>query len=214
MATGKPTEDGKAPVCQPMSKLLWKTVRNGDSFLVFQGGLPSGARDNEQCLSIIHGKTTTVLELEQPVVDFWLLCEQVHEGDFNEPYALLVLLRSELLLFDLLTPGFPLFANPHTSLLLPRRQPISCCDYLVEPPMDLMPALYSAGIRSGLTSDHDRPARMGICSEREWPVQGGEWSSATLSYAELIITGHADGTVIFWDASSGMSLRFHFIDPT
>lgn len=33
-------------------------------------------------------------------------------------------------------------------------------------------------------------------------MNGGEWGSASLSYAELLITGHADGTLKFYDASS------------
>ncbi|MEQ2230553.1 Syntaxin-binding protein 5, partial [Ilyodon furcidens] len=38
----------------------------------------------------------------------------------------------------------------------------------------------------------------------EWPISGGNWGQGTQSYSEIIITGHADGTVKFWDASAIM----------
>lgn len=40
-------------------------------------------------------------------------------------------------------------------------------------------------------------------SEHEWPLSGGEWSPVSCSYSEIIITGHQDGTLKFWDASAG-----------
>lgn len=40
-------------------------------------------------------------------------------------------------------------------------------------------------------------------SPNEWPLSGGEWSPVSCSYSEIIITGHQDGTLKFWDASAG-----------
>lgn len=34
-------------------------------------------------------------------------------------------------------------------------------------------------------------------------MSGGEWSPVSCSYSEIIITGHQDGTLKFWDASAG-----------
>ena len=39
-------------------------------------------------------------------------------------------------------------------------------------------------------------------SERAWPITGGSWGKGACAYAEVLITGHADGSVRFWDASS------------
>ncbi len=68
---------------------------------------------------------------------------------------------------------------------------VTCCLYVADCPGDLIPALYSVGAQG----------HVGF-SKREWPISGGEWGSMAPSYAELIITGHADGTVKFWDSSS------------
>lgn len=40
-------------------------------------------------------------------------------------------------------------------------------------------------------------------SDRPWPIDGGEWSPASCSYFEIIITGHQDGSIKFWDSSAG-----------
>lgn len=53
-----------------------------------------------QSLSIIHGKTT-VLEMKSAIIDFVTLCEAPYECDFNEPFAVLVLLSNDLMIVDL-----------------------------------------------------------------------------------------------------------------
>ncbi|XP_036271299.1 syntaxin-binding protein 5 isoform X16 [Pipistrellus kuhlii] len=40
------------------------------------------------------------------------------------------------------------------------------------------------------------------CTKWEWPINGGNWGLGAQSYPEIIITGHADGSVKFWDASA------------
>lgn len=72
--------------------------------------------------------------------------------------------------------------------------PVVCCQYLADCPGDLIPCLYSVGAKAAGQSRH--------FSERDWPITGGEWGPGIVSYPELIITGHADGSVRFWDASS------------
>ncbi|KAF4520105.1 hypothetical protein B566_EDAN010335, partial [Ephemera danica] len=91
-------------------------------------------------------------------------------------------MQNDLVVIDLLTPGFPCFENPYPMDL--HESPVTCCTYLADCPSDLIPAFYSVGSRT--------QKRSGF-SEREWPVCGGEWSP----------TSHADGSVKFWDASAG-----------
>ena len=72
--------------------------------------------------------------------------------------------------------------------------PVTSCVYVADCPGDLIPAFYSVGSKAAVK-------KTGF-SEREWPVDGGQWGSTSCSYAEIIITGHADGSLKFWDASS------------
>ncbi|VDO02098.1 unnamed protein product [Rodentolepis nana] len=95
--------------------------------------------------------------------------------------------------------------------------PVTACYYVVECPADLVPAFYSVGSRgkraaaagkpSNQESVGDNQASGSGCdsfSTRKWPIDGGEWGTNLCSYQELIITGHADGSVRFWDASGGL----------
>ncbi|KAI4806143.1 hypothetical protein KUCAC02_010723 [Chaenocephalus aceratus] len=36
----------------------------------------------------------------------------------------------------------------------------------------------------------------------EWPIAGGLWTLGCNTYPEIILTGHADGSIKFWDASA------------
>ncbi|XP_066952270.1 syntaxin-binding protein 5 isoform X2 [Macrobrachium rosenbergii] len=186
----KTNKEGKQEPCKCIQKVEWKCSKNGDTFVIFSGGLTNDRAGRTPSITVIHGKTTTVLEMEHNVVDFITLCESPFASDFAEPYALVVLLHNDLVVVDLHTQGYPCFENPYSMDL--HESPVTCCTYLADCPADLIPAFYSVGARG--------QKRQGF-SEREWPISGGEWGSSC-SYAEMIITGHADGTVKFWDASS------------
>lgn len=187
----KTNKDGKQEPCKSIQKVQWTCSKNGDSFVIFSGGLTNDRAGRTPSITVIHGKTTTVLEMEHSVVDFITLCETPFASEFAEPYALVVLLHNDLVVVDLHTQGYPCFENPYSMDL--HESPVTCCTYLADCPADLVPAFYCVGARG--------QKRQGF-SEREWPICGGEWGSTSCSYAEMIITGHADGSIKFWDASS------------
>lgn len=100
-------------------------------------------------------------------------------SELQEPYAIVVLLQNDLVVMDLQTAGFPCLENPYPMDI--HESPVTCCSYLADCPGDLVPAFYSVG-RTGQTK------RTGF-SEREWPINGGEWSAQSCSYSEIIMTG-------------------------
>ncbi|XP_076372764.1 syntaxin-binding protein 5-like isoform X3 [Tachypleus tridentatus] len=185
------SKEGKAEPCKTVYKVEWKTVRGGDSFVIFSGGLPHEKTGKTLSLTVIHGKTTTVLEMEHTIVDFVTLCETPWQSDFQEPYAIVVLLNNDLVVVDLTSQGYPCFQNPYPMDL--HESPVTFCSYFAECPADLIPAFYSVGSKGSKRSGF---------SEKEWPICGGEWGTGTVSYPEIIITGHADGSIKFWDASA------------
>ncbi|XP_072298914.1 syntaxin-binding protein 5a isoform X2 [Eucyclogobius newberryi] len=190
---GKQPKDGKKPEpCKPILKVEYKTTRNGEPFIILSGGLSFDTVGRLPCLTVMHGKSTAVLEMDYPIVDFLTLCETPYPNDFQEPYAVVVLLEKDLVVIDLAQNGYPIFENPYPLNI--HESPVTCCEYFADCPVDLIPALYSAG---------SRQKRQGY-SKREWPISGGNWGQGTQSYPEIIITGHADGTVKFWDASAIM----------
>ncbi|XP_034015704.1 syntaxin-binding protein 5 isoform X2 [Thalassophryne amazonica] len=190
---GKQPKDGKKPEpCKPILKVEYKTTRAGDPFMVLSGGLSYDTVGRRACLTVMHGKSTAVLEMDYPIVDFLTLCETPYPNDYQEPYAVVVLLEKDLVVIDLGQIGYPIFENPYPLII--HESPVTCCEYFVDCPADLIPALYSVG---------SRQKRQGY-SKKEWPISGGNWGQGSQSYSEIIITGHADGSVKFWDASAFM----------
>ncbi|XP_061610026.1 syntaxin-binding protein 5a isoform X3 [Phyllopteryx taeniolatus] len=190
---GKQPKDGKKPEpCKPILKVEYRTTRIGEPFIILSGGLSYDTVGRRPCLTVMHGKSTAVLQMDYPIVDFLTLCETPYPNDFQEPYAVVVLLEKDLVVIDLAQNGYPIFENPYPLTI--HESPVTCCEYFADCPVDLIPALYSVG---------SRQKRQGY-SKKEWPISGGNWGQGTQSYPEIIITGHADGTVKFWDASAIM----------
>lgn len=190
---GKQPKDGKKPEpCKPILKVEYKTTRAGDPFMILCGGLSYDTVGRRACLTVMHGKSTAVLEMDYPIVDFLTLCETPYPNDFQEPYAVVVLLEKDLVVIDLAQIGYPIFENPYPLSI--HESPVTCCEYFADCPAEVIPALYSVG---------SRQKRQGF-SKKEWPINGGNWGQGTLSFSEIIITGHADGSIKFWDASALM----------
>ncbi|KAJ8399375.1 hypothetical protein AAFF_G00410870 [Aldrovandia affinis] len=190
---GKQPKDGKKPEpCKPILKAEYKSTRAGDPFMILFGGLSYDTVGRRACLTVMHGKSTTVLEMDYPIVDFLTLCETPYPNDFQEPYAVVVLLEKDFVVIDLGQIGYPVFESPYPLTI--HESPVTCCEYFADCPVDLIPALYSVG---------SRQKRQGY-SKKEWPLSGGNWGQGAQSYPEIIITGHADGSVKFWDASAMM----------
>ncbi|KAM5228997.1 syntaxin-binding protein 5 isoform 2-T2 [Ctenodactylus gundi] len=188
---GKQLKDGKKPEpCKPILKVEFKTTRSGEPFIILSGGLSYDTVGRRPCLTVMHGKSTAVLEMDYSIVDFLTLCETPYPNDFQEPYAVVVLLEKDLVLIDLAQNGYPIFENPYPLSI--HESPVTCCEYFADCPVDLIPALYSVGARQ---------KRQGY-SKKEWPINGGNWGLGAQSYPEIIITGHADGSLKFWDASA------------
>ncbi|XP_050058735.1 syntaxin-binding protein 5 isoform X3 [Aphis gossypii] len=188
-----PHAKNKTESCKPIQKVEWKSSKSGESYLIFSGGLTADTAGRVPSITIMHGKTTTVLEMDHNIVDFVTLCESPYNSDVQEPYAVAVLMQNDLVLIDLLSSGYPCFENPHPMDI--HESPVSCVHYIADCPSDLIPAFYSVGSRSA-------SKRTGY-SENKWPIAGGEWSPTSCSYNEIILTGHTDGSVRFWDASAG-----------
>lgn len=99
--------------------------------------------------------------------------------ELQEPYAIIALLQNDLVVMDLQTAGFPCLENPYPMDI--HESPVTCCSYLADCPADLIPAFYSVGRSSS--------SKRTCFSEKEWPISGGNWSTYSCSYNEIILTG-------------------------
>ncbi|KPP78431.1 syntaxin-binding protein 5-like [Scleropages formosus] len=189
---GKSQRDGKkAESCKPILKVEYKTSRSSsEPFIIFSGGLSYDKPGRKPALTIMHGKSVTVLEMDHPIVEFLVLCETPYPNEVQEPYAVAVLLEKDFIVVDLTQSNFPIFENPYPMDI--HESPVTCTYYFTDCPPDLIPVLYSLGIK------HKKQGY----SHKEWPISGGTWTLGAQTYPEIIITGHADGSIKFWDASA------------
>ncbi|KAM8854630.1 syntaxin-binding protein 5-like isoform 15-T15 [Spinachia spinachia] len=187
---GKIQKDGRKESCKPILKVEYKTSRNSEPFVIFSGGLSYDKAGRRPTLTIMHGKAITVLEMDYPIVEFMALCETPYNNEVQEPYAVAVLLEKDLIVVDLTQSNFPVFENPYPMDI--HESPVTCTAYFADCPPDIIPILYSIGAKHKKTG----------YSHKEWPVAGGLWTLGSNTYPEIIVTGHADGSIKFWDASA------------
>ncbi|XP_072301268.1 syntaxin-binding protein 5-like isoform X6 [Eucyclogobius newberryi] len=187
---GKILKDGKKESCKPILKVEYKTTRSSEPFIIFSGGLSYDKAGRRPTLTIMHGKAITVLEMDHPIVEFMVLCETPYNNEVQDPYAVVVLLEKDLIVVDLTQSNFPVFENPYPMDV--HESPVTCTAYFADCPPDIIPILYSIGAKHKKTG----------YSQKEWPVSGGTWTLGSHTYPEIIVTGHADGSIKFWDASA------------
>ncbi|KAK6048767.1 LLGL2 protein [Cooperia oncophora] len=191
----KTSPHGQGP-CRPINAIDWKYTADGDQFVIFSGGMPTEDGLPVPALTFLRAsKSATVLEMERPILSFVTLPNIPFPSCPQQPQALAVLLKGELMVLDLLTPGYPSIEPPHALDL--HEVPITCVAYYSDCASDLIGALTLVGCKQ---------RRKGF-SERAWPISGGIARECATGHQELILTGHKDGSVRFWQAS-GENLQF------
>jgi hypothetical protein len=60
----------------------------------------------------------------------------VSVADYQDPYAIVVLLQSDLVVVDLQSPGYPCFENPYPMDV--HEAAVTCCQYIADCPSDLV----------------------------------------------------------------------------
>uniref|UniRef100_A0A4W4EJN0 LLGL scribble cell polarity complex component 2 n=1 Tax=Electrophorus electricus TaxID=8005 RepID=A0A4W4EJN0_ELEEL len=159
--------------CKAISKILQVSTRQGPPFLIFNGGMPRASYGDRHCISVVHSKAHVALDFTSRIIDFFVIREgEHHKGD---PSALMVLAEEELVVVDLQNEGWPVF---HTPYLVPLHcSAITCSHHVSAIPLKLWERV------------------------QPWPINGGQNLAPDPPQRDLLLTGHEDGTVRFWDAS-------------
>ncbi|VDM52213.1 unnamed protein product [Angiostrongylus costaricensis] len=176
--------------CRPIPIIDWKHTTNGDQLIIFSGGMPTDDGLPVPALTFLRAsKSATVLEMDHPILSFVTLPQVPFNSCPQQPQALALLLKGELMMIDLQMPGYPCIESPHAMDL--HEHPVTCVAYYSDCPSDLIGALTLVGCKQ---------RRKGF-SERPWPVSGGIGRECATGHQELILTGHKDGSLKFWQAS-------------
>ncbi|XP_051530040.1 LLGL scribble cell polarity complex component 2 isoform X2 [Myxocyprinus asiaticus] len=172
--------------CKAISKIIQLPTRQGPPFLIFSGGMPRASYGDRHCISVIHSKTHEALDFTSRIIDFFVICEgEQHKGD---PSALVVLVEEELVVVDLQTEGWPVIQTPY---LVPLHcSAITCSHHVSSIPLKLWERVQVAGAQQNTHY-----------SKKPWPINGGQNLAPDPPQRDLLLTGHEDGTVRFWDAS-------------
>ncbi|XP_049331448.1 lethal(2) giant larvae protein homolog 1 isoform X2 [Astyanax mexicanus] len=179
--------------CKAVNKILWRTAESGAPLVLFSGGMPRASYGDRHCLTILQDSQHVTLDFTSRVIDFFTVhCTDAH-SEFDDPSALVVLLEEELVVIDLQTAGWPTIPAPYLAPL--HSSAITCSYHISNVPTKLWERVVSAGQQQGSLQTHTN-----------WPICGGKNLAPDPKQQELMLTGHEDGTVRFWDAS-GVSLR-------
>uniref|UniRef100_A0A665WRT1 Lethal giant larvae homologue 2 domain-containing protein n=1 Tax=Echeneis naucrates TaxID=173247 RepID=A0A665WRT1_ECHNA len=172
-----------------MDKLLLSVPCSSSPVLLYSGGMPRASYGDRHCLTIQQDKEHITLDFTSRVIDFFTIQSPEPEKEFDDPSALVVLLEEELVVIDLQSPGWPSLPTPYLAPL--HSSAITCSCHISSVPPKLWERLVNAGkAQHGLQQTH-----------RSWPISGGKNLALPSKQQELLLTGHEDGTVRFWDAS-------------
>uniref|UniRef100_A0A4W6EL22 LLGL scribble cell polarity complex component 2 n=1 Tax=Lates calcarifer TaxID=8187 RepID=A0A4W6EL22_LATCA len=170
--------------CKAISKIVQLPTVEGPPFLLFSGGMPRASYGDRHCITVIHSKTHVALDFTSRIIDFFV----IRDGDTGDPSALVVLVEEELVVIDLQTEGWPVIQTPYLVPL--HSSAITCSHHISAIPLKLWERVIAAG---ELQNTH--------YSKKPWPITGGQNLASDPPQRDLLLTGHEDGTVCFWDAS-------------
>uniref|UniRef100_A0A8C2Y5J0 LLGL scribble cell polarity complex component 2 n=1 Tax=Coturnix japonica TaxID=93934 RepID=A0A8C2Y5J0_COTJA len=162
--------------CKAISKIYWQTTRNGLPYIIFQGGMPRASYGDRHSISVIHGSQQTAFDFTSRVIDFFIIFSSEPTAEFDDPSAMVVLAEEELIVIDLKSAGWPAVHPPYLASL--HCSAITCSHHVSNVPLKLWERIVSP-----------------------WPIDGGTNIAPDPPQRDLLLTGHEDGTVRFWDAS-------------
>lgn len=192
------SKEAQGEPLSPIEKVEWVVGRDGEHIFIFSGGLPQDITGAQPSMTVQQGKHTTVLEMEFCVLDFCLVTDSVYRSDYADPESVLVLLTNDLVAIDCKSTGLPSHENPYAMDF--QESAVTCCEYVVDCPPDIILSLFAVGSKGKKSSGW---------SSREWPVSGGVSGKESSGPHELLVTGHADGSVRFWDTTGTAMQQLH-----
>uniref|UniRef100_A0A3B5MK30 Lethal giant larvae homologue 2 domain-containing protein n=1 Tax=Xiphophorus couchianus TaxID=32473 RepID=A0A3B5MK30_9TELE len=171
--------------CKAINKIVQLPTAGGPPFLLFSGGMPRASYGDRHCITVIYSKTQVAFDFTSRIIDFFVIRDGPHH---TEPSALVVLVEEELVVIDLQTEGWPVIQTPYLVPL--HSSAITCSHHVSAIPLKLWERIIAAGVVQNTQY-----------SKKLWPITGGQNLAPDPPQRDLLLTGHEDGTVRFWDAS-------------
>ncbi|XP_017859889.1 PREDICTED: protein lethal(2) giant larvae [Drosophila arizonae] len=196
IASGEPPKNvnyvpyGPDP-CKSINR-LYKGKRGANDVIIFFFFMPRSAYGDHNCVSV-HGSDgkKVCLDFTSKVIDFFV----TYKENSDDLQVLVVLLEEELCAYDLTDAKVPAVKAPYLHSV---HASAVTCNYLAS---QVSQAVYKRILLAGDEQDIDY-------SSIDWPVTGGvlpdelvDSSDESMQEYEILLTGHEDGSVKFWDCS-------------
>ncbi|XP_015108444.1 lethal(2) giant larvae protein homolog 1 isoform X2 [Diachasma alloeum] len=195
--------------CKAISKIFVYGLPDDDEMILFSGGMPRSSYGDRHTITAMTKSKHVVFDLTSKVIDFFVVTskppvETESSDDTDEkdplknipgPEALIILAEEEIVAIDLTDPDWKMMALPYLVSL--HASAVTCSQHVPNVPEDL----WSSIVTSGKTQTEH------LYSDKEWPIDGGVLlcqkgnKKLTENKRDLLLTGHEDGTIRFWDAS-------------
>lgn len=212
--------------CKAVNKCMVKTCRADQPYVIFSGGCPRVNYSDKITITVIQGEQSHVcFDFTSKIIEFFTVDKPSIEKTqstaassgssapsttaivYDNPQALFVLLEEEFVAIDLVSEGWPQYKLPY--LCSVHSSAIICTHYA----NSVSRAFYDKLVKYGVSSNSMlEPGE--LFSDRDWPISSTGGShlalvSSSSDKRDLLLTGHEDGSVRFWDVTNmSMSLIY------
>ncbi|CAB3253756.1 unnamed protein product [Arctia plantaginis] len=193
--------------CKAISKILTRTSVDGEELTIFTGGMPRASYADKYTVTVQQGEKHVAFDFTSRIIDFITTTPvppdgvplqeerpatpaQIQIQTVNQvAAALIVLAEEELVVIDLCDErwrplSLPYLVSIHASAVTTAQ--------LVD---NVASNVYDNIVAAGKQQSEN------LYSESQWPISGGYTDTPETSERQLLLTGHEDGSVRFWDVT-------------
>ncbi|KAL4709933.1 hypothetical protein ACJJTC_003896 [Scirpophaga incertulas] len=220
-ASDRPLKEPVTPYgpypCKAISKILTRTSVDGQEILIYAGGMPRAAYSDKFTVTVQQGEKHVAFDFTSRVIDFFTTTPVPPDGapiqeerpdtpgqillqTVNQvAAALVVLAEEELVVIDLCDSKWrpirlPYLVSVHASAVTTAQ--------LVD---NVAESVYDSIVAAG------QQQTSSVYSPGAWPISGGQASAPVSDTRQVLLTGHEDGAVRFWDVSGvAMTALYHY----
>ncbi|XP_076225397.1 LLGL domain-containing protein l(2)gl isoform X2 [Nomia melanderi] len=181
--------------CKAITKILVYPTKEHGELVLFSGGMQRASYGDRDTFTVMSKEKHVVFDFTSKVIDFFTVFPKQEDGkDASDgPEALVVLAEEEIVAIDLTHPEWKMMALPYLVSL--HASAVTCSQHVPNVPDELWNSIVAAGKAQ---TEH-------LYSDKPWLIDGGILNPKAAGDKpkgkELLLTGHEDGTVRFWDAS-------------
>ncbi|XP_070527899.1 lethal(2) giant larvae protein homolog 1 isoform X4 [Cardiocondyla obscurior] len=184
--------------CKAVTKILvYPTAEHGE-LVLFSGGMQRASYGDRHTITVMTKEKHLVFDFTSKIIDFFTVFpkeEEENNENLSSPEAIIVLAEEELVAIDLTNSEWKMMALPYLVSL--HASSVTCSQHVPNVPDELWDAIVTAGKAQ---TEH-------LYSDKPWPIDGGNIlcqkpaNPDKPKNKELLLTGHEDGTVRFWNVS-------------